>query len=283
MRFLRSDAVQLTPSETVFRQSVGATLAATLFLFAAALALLAAGAAGALPIAIAAVGGGSLLLFGALSARMLTRSRAPANWLVAFNGRRLLIKFRSYLNPALAPDVPDVVELPLSEVEGVRAARQEVTGWASSRELVRKVTTFLDLRVGVGVSLAELAEHLRRERELRSSGATWRHYPVSVPDERTIRIEWRSDAARVTPGIDEALRLLGADAPGAPARMPEERERVELGGVGRRLDPAAALRDVRTLAEHGRIVDATTLAMRAFGWSTTRAREFVEQLAASRG
>jgi hypothetical protein len=39
------------------------------------------------------------------------------------------------------------------------------------------------------------------------------------------------------------------------------------------------MHQVRMLAEQGRIVEATLLAKRAFGWSTAEARARIEQLA----
>jgi hypothetical protein len=125
------------------------------------------------------------------------------------------------------------------------------------------------------VDLLELQERLRSERQLRSGKTAWRHYPVSVLDDLTIRIEWRSKHARIVPGIDQALRLLGGRA--REEKVP--REYVELGGAGRALESTQAMHQVRMLAEEGRIVEATLLAKRAFGWSTKEARERIEQLA----
>ena len=94
-------------------------------------------------------------------------------------------------------------------------------------------------------------------------------------DNRTIRIEWRSKRTRVVPEIDRALQLLGR----AAREEQGLREYVELGGAGRRLESTDAMHQVRTLAEQGRIVEATLLAKRAFGWSTAEARQRIEQLA----
>jgi hypothetical protein len=96
-----------------------------------------------------------------------------------------------------------------------------------------------------------------------------------VLDDRTIRIEWRSKRTRIVPGIDQALQLLG----GAAREEKGPREYVELGGAGRALESTEAMHQVRMLAEQGRIVEATLLAKRAFGWSTAEARERIEELA----
>jgi hypothetical protein len=140
---------------------------------------------------------------------------------------------------------------------------------------LREHLLFLDVRLKPGVDLCELQERLRRERQLRSGRTAWRHYPVSVLDDRTIRIEWRSKRTRIVPGIDQALQLLG----GAAREEKGPREYVELGGAGHALESTEAMHQVRMLAEQGRIVEATLLAKRAFGWSTAEARQRIERLA----
>jgi hypothetical protein len=168
-----------------------------------------------------------------------------------------------------------VLEIVLADVEAVRATQSELRGQDSARETLRERLLFLDVQLKPGADLSELQERLRRERQLRSGRTAWRHYPVSVLDDRTIRIEWRSKRTRIVPGIDRALQLLG----GAAHQAHGPREYVELGGGGRALESTQAMHQVRMLAEQGRIVEATLLAKRAFGWSTAEARERIEQLA----
>src|ERR671914_503566 len=135
--------------------------------------------------------------------------------------------------------------------ESVRATRSELQGQDSARETLRERLLFLDVRLKPEVDLSELQERLRRERQLRSGGTAWRHYPVSVLDDRTIRIEWRSKRTRIVPGIDQALQLLG----GAVREEKGPREYVELGGGGRALESTEAMHQVRMLAEQGRLVE----------------------------
>jgi hypothetical protein len=275
MRFVPSERVRFTPGDVIFRQSVRAPLAAMLLLLLAAVGLFLAGIAGRLPVVVAGLGGGSLLLFSALSAVMVRRARSPANWLLACDGRRVLIKFRSYLNAAFPAEVAHVLEIPLADVEAVQATQSELRGQDSARETLRERLLFLDVQLKPGADLSELQERLRRERQLRSGRTAWRHYPVSVLDDRTIRIEWRSKRTRIVPGIDRALPLLG----GAAHQAHGPREYVELGGAGRKVESTEAMHQVRALAEQGRIVEATLLAKRAFGWSTAEARQRIEELA----
>ena len=274
MRFVPSEHVRFTPADVIFRQSVRAPLAATLLLLLAAAGVFLVGITGRLPAVVSGLGGSSLVLFSAVSAVMLRRARSPANWLLACDGRRVLIKLRSYLNTAFPAEIPHVLEMQLADVESVQATQSEVRGQDSAGETLREDLLFLDVRLKPGMDLSELRERLRRERQLRSGRTAWRHYPVSVLDDRTIRIEWRSKRTRIVPGIDRALQLLG----GAAREEQDSREYVELGGAGRTLESTDAMHQVRALAEQGRIVEATLLAKRAFGWSTTEARERIEQL-----
>ena len=275
MRFVPSERVRFTPADVIFRQSVRAPLATTFLLLLAAAGVFLAGIAGKLPAVVSGLGASSLLLFSAFSAVMLRRAHSPANWLLACDGRRVLINFRSYLNAAFPAGVPHVLEIVLADVEAVRATQSELRGQDSAGVTLREHLLFLDVRLKPGVDLSELQERLRRERQLRSGRTAWRHYPVSVLDDRTIRIEWRSKRTRIVPGIDQALQLLG----GAAREEKGSREYVELGGIGRTLESTEAMHQVRALAEQGRIVEATLLAKRAFGWSTAEARQRIEQLA----
>jgi hypothetical protein len=272
MRFVPSECVRFTPADVIFRQSVRAPLAAMLLLLLAAVGLFLAGIAGGLPVVVSGLGATSLLLFSALSAVMVRRASSPANWLLVCDGRRVLINFRSYLNAAFPAGVPHVLEIVLADVEAVQATHSELRGQDSAGETLREQVLFLDVRLKPGVDLCELQERLRRERQLRSGRTAWRHYPVCVLDDRTIRIEWRSKRTRIVPGIDRALQLLG----GAAHQAHGPREYVELGGAGRKVE---SMHQVRMLAGQGRIFEATLLAKRAFGWSTAEARERIEELA----
>jgi hypothetical protein len=275
MRFVPSERVRFTPGDVIFRQSLSVPLAATLLFLLAAAGVLLAGITGRLPAVVAGLGGGSLLLFSAFSAVLVRRARSPANWLLACDGRRVLIKFRSYLNAAFPAGVPHVLEMALADIEAVRATQSELRGQDSAWATLRERLLFLDVQLKPGADLSELQVRLRNERQLRSGSTAWRHYPVSVLDDRTIRIEWRSKRTRIVPGIDRALQLLG----GAAQEEQNPLEYVELGGAGRRLESTEAMHQVRALAEQGRIVEATLLAKRAFGWSTEEARQRIEKLA----
>lgn len=278
MRILPSEAVQFAPDDVIFRQSVQAPLAATVGSLLAATGVFTAVWKEILPWPLAALAGIFLVLFSALSAVSLRRALSPTNWLLACDRRRVLIKLRSYLNAGF-PEVPHVLELPLTEIEAARETRLDLVGRDHLNERANQSVVFLDLQLRVEADLTQLEERLRHERQLRGGGTAWRHYPVSVIDERTLRIEWRGKHARTVPGVAEALHLLGR----AVRTEAGKREHVDLGAVGRRPDGAEILGQVRSLAVQGRVLEATLLAKRAFGWSTTEAKQFVEQVSGSGG
>jgi hypothetical protein len=145
----------------IFRQSVRAPLAATLLLLLSAAGVFLAGIAGKLPAVVSGLGGSSLLLFSAFSAVMLRRAHSPANWLLACDGRRVLINFRSYLNAAFPAGVPHVLEILLADVEAVRATHSELRRQDSAGETLREHLLFLDVRLKPGVDLLARIIHER--------------------------------------------------------------------------------------------------------------------------
>jgi hypothetical protein len=256
MHFHRSAAVELTLDETVCRQSTEWPLVAAVVSFLA-------GTAGAavvvvarnMPSLFALAGAAFLFFYGTLCARMYARARGPANWLLAFNRRRLLIKYRSYMNASLAPDIPDVVELDRSMIAGVRAMREEFTGRGSDGETTRQTVMYLDVQLAPGVDAAELRERLRTEQTLHHDGAVWRDYPVSLIDDSTIRVEWRSERTRVVPALHAAISALTPNADSS--------------------------REIRLLVQQGRVMEAVGLARRILDCDVTGAKRYVDQL--SRG
>jgi hypothetical protein len=136
---------------------------------------------------------------------------------------------------------------------------------------------FLDIVLDPATDLSSLADQLSAERRLRSRVAAWRHYPVTIVNDRTLRLEWRGKHARVKPPVDEAIRSLAMFA----GPLPLQRERVDLGTMAGAPVNEQPERAVRALAEQGRINEATLLAVRSFGFSATEARQYVERIAST--
>lgn len=265
--------VDVRSCPTVFRQSVRAELVSVVALLASAIVVGTAGWAGALPLPIAAVACTSLLAFAGIALVTARRSLRPTNWLVAVDGRRMLVNLRSYLDDG-APGDRSVLELRPGDVAGFRVTRFALTGTDAARDAVRDVSTFLDVVLDPSIDTSAIAEDLRARRDRRAGKVTWRHHPVTLPDRSTLRLEWRGRHTRIAPSVDEALRLL------APFGRPLDSrdERIDLGTSGIVPVNADAERAIRALADQGRIVDATALAVRSLGMSLTQARAHVERI-----
>jgi hypothetical protein len=277
VKLLRPEDVSLGHGDKVFRQSpVTGVLAAVCFLLAGGAAA-AAGRAGILPGFAAVLSSGTLLIFALVASVIAWRGFGSQNWLLATDGHRLLIRLRSYLNPEFPTDLSCILELRPEDVSGFRAAESRRTGHDAAGEPANETTMFLDIVLDPATDLSSLADQLSAERRLRSRGAAWRHYPVTIVNDRTLRLEWRGKHARVKPPVDEAIRSLAMFA----GPLPLQRERVDLGTMAGAPVNEQPERAVRALAEQGRINEATLLAVRSFGFSATEARQYVERIAST--
>lgn len=208
------------------------------------------------------------------------KTLAPTNWILAMDRGRLLIKFRSYLNPHFPETDPQIIQLARSEVESARMTKQTLR----KPDLRGRQTTsrhiFLDLALPKA-DLAPLKELLRTERSITpptvgkffKSRSKANHYPVSVVDDRIIRIEWRSPSDHVTPGIKKAIDFLRNER----IRIdPPQNETVDL--TQSSADQSKAEDQILYLAERGDLIAATRLARRNLGLSLPEARRFVKEL-----
>jgi len=278
VRLLRPEDVSLGHGDKVFRQSsVSGVLPGVCFLLAGGAAA-AAGRAGLLPGAAAVLSSGTLLIFALIASVIAWRGFGSQNWLLATDGHKLLIKLRSYLNPEFPTDLPCILELRPEDVTGFRATESRRTGHDAAGEPANETTIFLDIVLDPATDLGDLAHQLSAERPLRSRGTAWRHYPVTIVKDKTLRLEWRGKHARILPPVDEAIRILAPfESP-----LPLRRERVDLGTMAGAPVNEQPERVVRALAEQGRINEATLLAVRSFGFSVTEARQYVERISSPR-
>lgn len=269
MRILSVDDVALKHADYVFRQSPATGRLAGFAFLGAAIAFGAAGLLGALPTVLAALTAGTLLLFAGIAAVTYRRSLGSGNWILAMHGPKLLIKLRSHLNPDTPTDRSSLVELEASDLVGVRVTRSTLTGDDSAGDPAGEETIYLDIMVRG--STRDIERALDAERSRRRDGATWGHYPVSVPAPDTVRLEWHGTYARILPEIDEAVRRLAVIAP----LLETAGRHVDLGTSGRRPETADVEREIRLLAHQGRVIEATVLAVRGLGMGQTAAREYV--------
>lgn len=98
MNLLRLDQVDIGASDTVFRQSPTHGMLALGSFAAAAVVVAIAGMAGVTPWPLAGFTIAVLACFALAAGIMVSRSTMPHNWLLAVDGRRLLVNMRSYMN-----------------------------------------------------------------------------------------------------------------------------------------------------------------------------------------
>lgn len=273
MRILKSNQVAMGHADRVFRHSSVRDVFAVIATLGVGAAIGAATWFGPLPLWVAGVAVAFLTLFGLIAFRTYSRSTSGENWLLASDGSRLLIKLRSHLNTETTEDRSSVVEITGRDLVGFRVMKSTTRGHSASAEPENVRSMFLDLLLRE--DSAELAEAIQAERERRPSGSVWRHYPVTLPDPRTLRLEWRGKFARITPRIDDATSILRQFAPALESTA----QTIDLGASGSKPANPDAERQLRLLANEGRIFDATVLAVRTYGISQSEARRLVETLA----
>lgn len=267
MRLLPEDEVRFSVDDMVFRESTISRLALVLVLVGIIVGASVAFAQGSLPwgpyLVIACGTGFFAIVFG----YTLLRTFSAANWLLAANPRRMLIRLRSYLHRTPVGEA-GVLELPFSEVAAVRMSRKTMMVPSGDGGSTKYATTYLDVLLQSDAG-EELKECLKRCRMRQG----FQHFPVSLPDPRTLRLEWRSDQSGIRPGMRKALDHL--------------RHCVEV------LDPLTESRDftspmlqpskemeaqVLELVEQGNRIPAIKLVRKAYGLSLSEATRFVDEL-----
>lgn len=233
-----------------------------------------------IPLMLLFVSGGSCALISLYCFAIFKKSLGPENWILSLSPQLVQIKFRSYLNPHFPQEDPQVAQFKLTEIQSACISKQTIKAPSSNNGTLTSFHTFLDLHIK-GQDLVSLKEQLKYERNLKvriprwfgSTGTKFQHYPVSVIDPSTIRIEWRSPSDRVIPGIKVAIKHL--------SRLgvkiePLKKEVMDCTRTS--ADQTAMENKILQLAERGNLLQATKLTRRAFGLSLTESKAFVEDL-----
>lgn len=265
----------MSPADHVFRHSSPRDRLAVIATLLGAAGIGVATWVGALAIPVAGFALVFLLLFGFAALRTYRRTRSPENWLLATDGSHVLVKLRSHLNAETAEDRSRIVELTPNDVVGLRVSKLTTKGHSAAGEPENATSTFLELLLRDDST--ELADAVRAERDRRPSGAVWRHYPVTLPDPRRLRIEWKGKYARIAPPVDAAVSILSRIA----HVLESVSEAIDLGTSGNKPNNADVARQLRMLMADGRTFDAIVLAARTYGISQSEARRVVDGLAAS--
>ena len=186
----------------------------------------------------------------------LVQSYRPSNWLVRQQIGGLFVKFRNHLNSHFDPEDRVVIDLPREKVLWIRKRLEKrcIEQTRSADDNVRvESLTYLDIGLDLpNHELEQLQEALQdevfREGPLRfQSHRGARRNPVRLMSDGLLRIEWKTESSSITPGIDEAVAVLGRDF-------------------------------VRDLISAGNADHAARLAQTIYGIDTTEAEELVREL-----
>ncbi len=272
MKLLTPQDVSLGHGDRIYRESSILHLFGAVGSLGAALWILSLYRRGDAPLFIAIVSGGGLALFSLFFLHIFRKSLAGNNWYVAVKTDGvLLMRFRSHLNELLPTEDVQIASLQPGEIDSAGVTKQLQKSDAH-RGTRFQFFTFLDIHTTCE-NLDQLGERLAYEIQLKAK-TKYHVYPVSV-DGKTIRVQWRSAAFRLAPGIANIVADL--DQRGVKI-LPTKRERVDLRATAvqnRENQEAGIIRMVQA----GDRISAVRLARQLYGFDLTEAVEFVDELA----
>lgn len=279
LKFLREDQVPQHATDLLFRQRRWTKLLALLlFGIATAVVLLYPSFCQArcfsepIPAWFAYMMGGFLLLIVLIVWHTLRASLRDSSWRVRATTNGLYVKVRSFLNHSLSAEDPVVVYLPKPEIVGLREHRIWARRPASDNNETVQRLVFLEVLLH-DEDLDDLVQLLKHERAInpgKQSGVSLisRHYPVRVLPGGIVQIDWSG----LTPGLKRAVELLG----GVYRVLDDQHTRQQRFTD---LDKTAKEDRLLELVERGETMGAVKLAKELYGYNTTQAKTFVDDLA----
>ncbi|HEX5726144.1 MAG TPA: hypothetical protein VFX98_11800, partial [Longimicrobiaceae bacterium] len=126
-----------------------------------------------------------------------------------------------------------------------------------------------------GADLRPLAERLEVEREWKRSGFSIKAWPVAIPAEGVVRVNFSSNVSHVKPPVGEAVRLLAARSRGEP----KDYLMVDLTAVYA-IPAHDRERSLRALLHSGHYLLALQLARDLYGIKDEKAKEILARLEA---
>lgn len=208
-----------------------------------------------------------ILLCALVFAAQFRHALRTGNWVLRYDGSRLFIKYRSYLNEHLPADKPVVFAFEATEIESLSKVDKQIS-YPRDDERTTERLVYLAIRP-IPSLLPDIQSALAAERQLRAkASSSWDVQPVSLAD-GILRVQWLGPASCVAPGIDRTLQALAASFPVRPEPS---------------ADAAGAADDARKQQESdlleliacGRTMPAIALARELYGYSLSEARQFVE-------
>lgn len=217
-RLLRADEVHLSPDDRVVRQGITGHVIVAMIFFALAAWMAWLYRTGGIRWEYAAAIGGLATLFACGVVAGMIEVLRKDEWLMAIGPDAVRVRFHLRWDPKRPADEPQIVELPLEQVEAVQPVQftRSWPGRGDNTGKEQRTATYLDFRVP-GMDLRPLANALERERN-RFPYDTSRYPrpdPVLVTGDNVLRVSIGS----TRPGADEVRQLVGAWLP-----MEEEME-----------------------------------------------------------
>lgn len=213
---------------------------------------------------------------------LLLRLRA-SNWLMWIRPDGLRINFRSYQDVSAPDEAAAVVHLEFSEIARVQRLSESYStpvGHGHSSVRHRELALLVHLVKADGSVLQEaLAAERSREPEERVLLGFIRvaskpsHFAVTMPSLNVIRIAWRGGHGNhVVPALGEVLIHFERFAAIADQ---QRRDRVDW----HEMDDDEIDQLIRHLVESGATIDASRLLVKAKGYTTTEAHNYISELA----
>ncbi|HST61435.1 MAG TPA: hypothetical protein VLK84_22205 [Longimicrobium sp.] len=140
------------------------------------------------------------------------RDRRPGAWQMAIGRDRVLIRYRGVIEAGVPAGAPQVIELPLAHVLGVRQMRR-VIRQVGGNDSDMLTYTYLDFRVRDRDLRPLQAVLMERQRKDAGTWFTRRDPTVAVTADGVLRVETSFQGSDTQPRMDEILRLLGERVP----------------------------------------------------------------------
>lgn len=220
-------------------------------------------------------GGGWMFLFGWILQKSGRKARAPGGWVLRWDGLRLQVNLRSYLNDNYPPDPATTVSWSPSDIRWLRTVDQQGQRTRVDEGQVQNTSIrrrYLDIAVEGSLEAVErvLREETRRYAPgMLGSKVRHPHATVRVLPEGILRIAWRDETNALTPSLDEAKRRL---QPPFPFQL-EAREQESPLAKGEDLEGKLLDMVIR-----GEEMEAIKLARTLYDMDLTRAVQFVREL-----
>jgi hypothetical protein len=219
---------------------------------------------------------GAVVLLGLLTLqRYITARFRASNWLVRQDSSGLYVRFRSYLNYALADVDETVLFIGYQEIRSARLVIEHTKFDDAQGHRATNTTRFVELDVTADVTPLAKALSVERARPAPSekhwygtSRTLYNHYPVQVERPSFVRVQWSATprASKFLEAMKPAVEIapplsLSEDLTTLAAQPPEHQQQ-----------------QLVKLVAAGQTIVAVYLARRLYGLDLTTAKTFVDQL-----